>query len=146
VAKRRSKISAGSGELTLSRMSNPQQPKLVYALITNKSLRYPYGRSKVAYLGTTQRGIKRITESVAEHAEDILGNHGVTKLSTKFFTCRGRRRVRMWKKLERALIIAFREQYGAVPRYNHHGRGWNWGDELEYFSEAAVRSLVRRLG
>jgi hypothetical protein len=141
---RRSKISRGLGQLTLTRV-NASQPKLVYALMANKALKYPFGRSKVAYIGTTERGIKRIAESVAEHAEDIFANHGVISLSTKFFTCNGRQKVKMWLKLEHALILAFRERYGAIPRYNKQGIGWKWSDEHEYFGEAAVRRLVRNL-
>jgi hypothetical protein len=145
MAKRRSRISTGKGELTLSRMDSAQQ-RLVYVLLANREFSYQYGRSRVAYIGTTERGLKRITESVAHHAEGIFDNHGVTDLSTKFFTCRRRQKVKMWMKLERAIIIAFREKYGAVPKYNNHGKGWQWTDELDYFGEAAVRALVRGLG
>ena len=142
---RRSRISAGKGQLTLSR-TRSEEKHLVYVLLANRPFKYSYGRSKVAYIGTTERGLKRITESVAKHADAILNNHGVTTLSTRFYTCRGRRRVQMWRKLERALIISFRERYGEIPQYNVHGRGWRWDGEDAYFGQKAVRKVIDEMG
>jgi hypothetical protein len=45
--------------------------KLVYALIANKKFRHPYGKSSIAYIGTTKKGIHRVASSVAYRAEDI---------------------------------------------------------------------------
>jgi hypothetical protein len=115
---------------------------LVYVLTTNRPLKYRYGRSTIAYIGTTKRGLKRIAESVADRSERILKNHGITTLTAHLLTTRGRRGARVWQKLERALIISFRERYGETPRYNKHGIGWQWKDERNYFSESAVRKLI----
>ena len=143
MAIRRARIRLDKGELTLSRVTT-SQPTLVYVLSTNKSLKYKYGRSRIAYISTTKRGLKRIAESVADKADSMLYRHGITKLTANFISCRGRRGARLWRKLERALIISFRERYGEVPRYNKHGKGWQWDDEGNYFSLIALRSMIEQ--
>lgn len=141
MSKRRSRLRVSKDILVLSRFSTTQ-PTLVYVLTANKYLKYAYGRSVIAYIGTTKRGLKRIAESVADKAEDVLLNHGVRNLNAHIITCRGRRGARVWHKLERALIITFREKHGEIPRYNGHGKGWEWKDELKYFNQASLRTVV----
>ena len=140
---RKLRISVSEEVLILSRF-NAAQPRLVYVLTANKKLKYRYGRSAIAYIGTTKRGLKRIAESVADKSQDIFGNHGVTTLTAHLLTSRGRRGAQTWKKLERALIISFRERYGEVPKYNNHGRGWQRKDEGKYFCDTRIRELVER--
>jgi hypothetical protein len=141
MAKRRSRLRVSLNILTLSRFST-SQPTLVYILTTNKYLKYTYGRSVIAYIGTTKRGLKRIAESVADKAEDVLRKHGVRSLNAHIVTCRGRRGAKVWHKLERALIITFREKHGEVPRCNGQGKGWQWQDELKYFNQASLRAVI----
>lgn len=138
--KRRAKIRVHDFELTLTRIGT-SQTKLVYGLIANKKLKYKYGRSNIAYIGTTRRGLKRIAESVAQRADRILSNHGVTKLTANFVSARGRKGAQVWRKLERAMIITFREKYGEIPRYNTHGKGWQWSDERKYFNRDSILRL-----
>ena len=142
MAIRRARIRLDKGQLTLSRITTSQLG-LVYVLTANKSLRYKFGKSSIAYIGTTKRGLKRIAESVADKADSIL-KRGVTKLTAHFLFCRGRRGAQVWRKLERALIISFREMYGEVPRHNSHGKGLQWGDEANYFSHSALRAMIKQ--
>jgi hypothetical protein len=120
--------------------------KLVYALIADRKFSYPHGKSSVAYIGTTKRGIERVASSVAYRAEDILGEHGVQKISARIITCKPRRKVKTWIKLERALLLAFRGAYGKVPIYNLQGHKIRETDEYNYFSRDALRKLVIELG
>lgn len=87
--------------------------KLVYILVADRRLRYPKGRSRVAYIGTTSRGMARVASSVASRAEAILAIHGVRSFEARVVTCQPRQRVRTWLKLERALLIKFKHVYGA---------------------------------
>jgi hypothetical protein len=141
MTKRRLRITLSADVLVLSRF-NTSQPRLVYVLTANKALKYSYGRSTIAYIGTTKRGLRRIAESIADRSEEILNGHGVRTLTAHLLTCRGRRGARVWQKLERALIISFRERYGEIPRYNGHGKGWQWKDERNYFNETKLRSII----
>jgi hypothetical protein len=120
--------------------------KLVYALIANKKYRYPHGKSGVSYIGTTKKGIKRVASSAAYHAEEILGEYGVKKIVARIITCKPRSNVKTWVKLERAMLLMFRSQYGAVPEYNRQGHKIRETDEFSYFSREAVRKMVLELG
>ena len=120
--------------------------KLVYALIADRRFQYPHGKSAVAYIGTTKKGIRRVASSVAYRAEDILGEYGVKKITARIVTCKPRPRVKTWIKLERAMLLAFRAHYGKVPIYNFQGHKIKETDEYEYFAREAVRKLIIELG
>ena len=51
--------------------------KLVYVLLTNRKLKYKYGKSRVAYIGTTKNGASRIMQSAATKAGQLLASYGV---------------------------------------------------------------------
>lgn len=116
--------------------------KLVYVLTASKRLKYLNGESCVAYIGTTKNGIYRVASSAAAHADDILGEYGVRKITARIITCKPRPKVKTWMKLERALLLAFRERYGEVPRFNKHGHKIKETDEFEYFRRERLRELV----
>lgn len=120
--------------------------KLVYALIANKKFRHPYGKSSIEYVGTTKKGIQRVASSVAYRAEDILGTYGVTKITARIITCKPRRNVKTWIKLERAMLLLFREMYGEVPPINKQGHKIKETDEFKYFSRERLRKVVAELG
>ena len=92
--------------------------KLVYVGRANKQYRYPWGRSRIVYIGTTKTGARRIASSAAKKGEDLLFEHGIKAVEFSVVTCGRLQSVATWKKLERALLIKFREKYGAVPRGN----------------------------
>jgi hypothetical protein len=131
--------------LTVSRVAIPEA-KLVYVLVANKKLKYPFGRSAIAYVGTTKKGLTRIAQSAAKRAEKIVSLHGVRSVSARVVTCARRQNVNSWLKLERAVLLSFRERYGAVPYCNSHGKKMVELDEFEYFSRGAIRRLVDKLG
>jgi hypothetical protein len=143
--KRRSKIVLQpEPAITATRVSIGEE-RLVYILVANRKLPYPLGRSRVVYIGTTSKGISRIAQSVAARAEHILSMHGVRTFEVRVITCRRRQRVKMWLKLERALLICFRGRYGSVPKCNTHGSAMREKDELEYFAANRLLSVLHRL-
>jgi hypothetical protein len=130
--------------LSASRISLGKE-KLVYVLITNKKIHYEVGKSRIAYIGTTKKGVSRIAQSVAVRAYDILSIRGVTKFDARVVTCRPRKNVSTWKKLERAMLLEFKEMYGEVPYCNTHGKRMKEIDEFRYFARQAVRSVLEEL-
>ena len=119
--------------------------KLVYVLLANRKLKYPWGRSRIVNIGTTKKGLSRIASSAASRAEAILANHGVQKCSARVITCQRRQGVKTWRKLERALLLAFRELYGAVPEHNAQGNKIAEKDEFEYFAKSRLKQILKEL-
>ena len=82
----------------------------------------------------------------AQRAELILSGFGVKKVVARIVTCAPRQKVKTWIKLERAMLLSFRAEFGSVPVCNSHGKQMKETDEYEYFARDAVRNLVRDLG
>lgn len=119
--------------------------KLVYVLVADKRLKYKSGRSRIVYIGTTKKGVARIAHSVATRADHILGLPGVRTFSARVVTCRPRQKVSTWRKLERALLLSFRERFGEVPECNLHGKKFKERDEFKYFSKTKVSKVIDEL-
>lgn len=119
--------------------------RLVYVLVADKRIEYELGKSRVVYIGTTRKGASRLASSAAERADEILGMHGVRSFRVRVLTCRSRQRVRTWHKLERALLLAFREKYGEVPFCNSHGVNMEITDEFRYFARLRIEDLLDEL-
>lgn len=81
--------------------------KLVYILVADNLIGYANGKSRIAYIGTTENGVDRVAESAAYRTEHILGQRGIRSFSVRIVACRGRQKARTWRKLERALILTF---------------------------------------
>ena len=111
--------------------------KLVYVLVTDRPTKYRWGRSRILYIGTTKNGSSRVAQSVAARADDILQQHGIKRFHARIITCSPRRRIKSWVKLERALLLAFRERYGELPLCNKSGKNMIPGDESSYFSRVS---------
>ena len=116
---------------------------LVYVACANKTIRYRYGRSPVVYIGTTRNGIRRIAESAASTAKKILDHHGIRQLEFYVVSCTSRRRLASWKKLERALLLTFRSDYGDVPCLNTQGKNIRSHGEERFFSGNRLRSIIQ---
>jgi len=119
--------------------------RLVYVLIADKRLKYKDGKSRIAYIGTTKKGMSRIAQSIAARAEDILSLRGVYSFHARIITCGRRQNVKTWHKLERALLLAFKERYGEVPRCNSHGKRMKITDEFRYFRRTGIFNLIDEL-
>ncbi len=119
--------------------------RLVYVLVADKRVQYDGAKSRVVYIGTTRKGASRLASSAAERADDILSQHGIRSFRVRVLTCRSRQRVRTWHKLERALLLIFREMYGTVPLCNSHGVNMDETDEFYYFARVRVKDLLEEL-
>jgi hypothetical protein len=97
-------------------------------------------------IGTTKNGLARIAESAAYHAEEILLRHGVMAVAARIVSCRPRNKVRTWPKLERAMLLSFREMFGQIPWCNSHGTKLKENDEFDNFNRGAIRERIKRLG
>jgi hypothetical protein len=92
---------------------------MVYILAANKYLKYPNGRSRILYIGTTKKGAGRPAVSAVNKASQVFGKlHGVKTIEVHIATCRPRQSTPTWKHLESSLLDAFRKKYFDLPRYN----------------------------
>jgi len=144
-AKRRLRISLKRDEALRASRVTIGKDKLVYVLVTDKRLTYPNGKSRIAYIGTTKKGLARVSQSVAARADDILSIHGVRQFHARIITCKPRQHVKTWHKLERALIIEFKERFGDVPLCNSQGSRMRETDEFTYFHQSGVRNVLDEL-
>ncbi len=118
--------------------------QLVYIATANRRIHYRFGLSYIVYIGTTKAGASRIAASAASKASEMLALHGVRELEFHVVTCRGRKHVKTWMKLERGLILTFRHTFGEIPRCNRQGVHMVWTDELRYFTERRLRDIIQR--
>ena len=116
--------------------------KLVYIVRANKKLRYRFGNSRIAYIGTTKKGARRIASSAVWKGEDLLYLYGIKHLELHIVTCGKIQGVESWKKLEKALILRFRERFGDVPIANSIYKKGRWHDEKEYFAEYKLDKVI----
>ncbi|MGH2360223.1 MAG: hypothetical protein ACRDGM_06740 [bacterium] len=117
--------------------------RLVYILATNKALKYPRGKSRIVYIGTTKRGVRRVASSVAGRAEEALERRGMTTVNAHLLTYTRRTgKHNLWLKLERAVLFMFQYEYGTIPILNKTGTHFWPGKEFDYFSR---RTLLKRL-
>jgi len=128
--------------LSVARIRKPRQD-LVYILCARRKLRYNRGRSRIVYIGKTGRGLNRITESVAERAPKILALHGVASFAAHVLTATQQTGVKSALKLERALLIAFRDRFGSVPKCNSKGQRMKAADEFTVlFARSRIEAII----
>jgi predicted GIY-YIG superfamily endonuclease len=118
--------------------------RVVYIAVANKSHKYRYGRSRILYIGSTKKGSSRVAASAAAKARELLSEHGVKTLEFYTVRCPGRQHVKTWMKLERGLLLIFRERFGDVPTANTHGKRAKWKDELSFFTRRRLVSVVEK--
>jgi hypothetical protein len=145
MAIRRSNVSLKREPALVARRVILRDEKLVYVLVANKKLQYAKGWSFIAYIGTTKNGGSRIAQSVAGRAKRILGLHGVTEFEARTVSCKARQRVKMWHKLERAMILSFKELFGEIPECNVQGKNFVDTDEFRYFTRARIKRILEDL-
>lgn len=118
--------------------------RLVYVAVANKPHKYPYGRSRILYIGSTKKGASRVAASAAAKARELLKEHGVTTLEFYTLRCPGRQHVKTWMKLERGLLLVFRERFGVIPTANKQGKRMKWTDELSFFTRSRLSSALEK--
>ncbi|HUC35939.1 MAG TPA: hypothetical protein VMR97_02320 [Acidimicrobiales bacterium] len=120
--------------------------KLCYVVTANKIVAYSTGRSKVVYIGATDEGLTRLVNAVSARTEEILANHDLTHFEAHVVSCKAVPRVDTWRKLERALLLTFRDLYGQPPLCNRRGAGIQEEDEFTYFTRERIRNVLEDLG
>ena len=131
----------GKPAVTITRTAT-NSTELVYIAVANKRVKYPTGESKIVYIGTTKNGAERIAASAAKKAEDMLGVHGVIHLEFFVVTSTPKRGIKAWHKLERGLLLAFREKFGTQPQCNVAGKKMKWSDELMHFTRKRLDGVI----
>lgn len=131
--------------ITVTRLAGAPQ-KLCYVVTANKIVAYSTGRSKVVYIGATDEGLSRLVTTVAGRTEEILAQHDLTHFDAHVITCKSVPRIETWRKLERALLLTFRDLYGSSPLCNRHGAGIQEDDEFAYFTRERIRNVLEDLG
>jgi len=119
--------------------------KLVYIILVKRPLKYQWGRSRIAYIGTTKKGMGRIAQSAAARADAILNLHGVRDFIVRVLTCPPRSNVKTWVKLERAILFVFRQRYGVLPKCNTQGKNMKERDEFKYFRRDRLERVLDTL-
>jgi hypothetical protein len=127
--------------MTVHRLSVNAE-KLVYVIVAEKPLTYKWGRSRIVYVGTTEKGIERIAQSAAQKAPSVLNLHGVSSFEVRVLTCKPRQHVKTWHKLERAMLLIFRQTFGEVPFGNSHGSSITETDEFRYFQRTRIERVI----
>lgn len=142
----RLKISLKSKPALTMRRVALEHERLVYVICADRKLRYINGQfSQIAYIGTTKNGVSRVASSAAHRSWDVLWSHGVQSLDVRIVTCRPRQGFKSWLKLERALILAFREKFGEPPMCNVQGRRMKLGDEFDRFAFSRLNAIIDTL-
>ncbi len=128
--------------LRLSRKGTNER-KLVYFIVVPKPLRYPLGKSRIVYIGTTGQGLDRIAKSTAYRARYVLRIRGVKSFDVFIATCTRRPRVKTWEQFERALLVLFRQVYGRPPRCNELGKRTREGQLFNLFNRTRLKSILK---
>lgn len=74
----------------------------------------------------------------------MLGLHGVTHLELFVVTSTSKGGVKTWHKLERGLLLAFREMFGMPPECNIVGKKMIWTDELTFFTRGRLDGVIEK--
>ena len=122
-----------------------EHERLVYVICADRKLKYENGYSQIAYIGTTRNGVERVANSAAYRAWDVRWSRGVQSFDVRIVTCRLRQGFKSWLKLERALILAFRQKFGEPPMCNVQGRAMKLGDEFDRFSYSRLSQIIDAL-
>ena len=116
--------------------------ELVYVAYANKPLRYRHGVWRIAYIGTTKHGAWRVAASAVWKAEEVFTRKGVHTLEFWLISAPRQGKHPTYRKLERALLLRFRERFGSIPHANKQGSNLRWRDEYDYFTHAKIDDII----
>jgi len=66
----------------------------------------------------------------------------VKEIRVYIATCKARKAVRTWEHLESALLAMFRQMHWELPRYNRRKGAFASTDDIELFSEKALKKMI----
>lgn len=137
--KRRSSVRLKGKTLHADRIAIGEE-SFVYVFVANRPYAYKPGKdgkSRIVYMGTASRGLRRVVDSVFDRSQTIFG-WGTHSFDAYILTCRSRQHVQMWRKLERALLLAFKEKYGRTPKANADVKKMGGANAFRYFSKRRI--------
>lgn len=119
--------------------------RIVYLLVGRKPFRYRGGRSRVAYIGTSKRGVQRVASSAAHRAEQVFSKWGSRQMDVFIASCEARPGLKSWKFLERALLAHFLARYQDLPFCNKQGKKYRLDEKLhDLFKFKKLYSMLSR--
>ncbi len=125
--------------------------RLVYLLVANRPINYGGKYSRIIYIGTTGKGVRRIASSASGRIEDAIDEiHGLKRIDVFVVWARSRKGrythngVKFWQILERALLMCFCKEYDKPPKLNRTGHRMKPNSEFDVFSEAGILRVIRR--
>jgi hypothetical protein len=105
--------------------------RIVYLLVGRKPFKYSGGRSRIAYIGTSKRGARRIASSAAHRADEVFSKRGSRQMDVFIASCEARPGLKSWAYLERALLANFLAQYQELPFCNKQGKKYKFDEKLQ---------------
>ncbi len=93
----------------------------VYVLTVNKPQKYAQGKSRIIYIGTTEKGAYRVAASAAFQASKVFEKEklfGVRTIYAHILSSKEKPGVETWKKLEFAALMAFKRLHFELPMFN----------------------------
>ena len=119
--------------------------KVVYFVRGNKDHKYRFGRSRILYIGRTEKAGARPFDSLKARARDLLDIHGMKDLEIVYIEGRPKQNVNIAEKLENACLWEFRAQFGELPVANTQGEHLQLTDEERYVNLQRIRDTLREL-
>jgi hypothetical protein len=107
--------------------------RIVYLLVGKKPFRYRGGKSRIAYIGTSKRGVKRVASSAAHRADEVFSKWGSREMDVFIASSEAKPGLKSWKYLERALLAHFLARYQELPFCNKHGKKYKFDEKLQRF-------------
>lgn len=132
--------------LTVKRSKQWSRTKrMVYILTAKKPLKYPNGRSRIIYIGTTGKGTQRPATSAVDKASEAFGEiRGVREIETYIVTSGGRRNVRTWEQLEPSLLAIFLGRFHHLPYYNKKRGSIRYAEDIILFKRKTLEKIILR--
>jgi hypothetical protein len=118
---------------------------MVYILTAKKPLKYPNGRSRIIYIGTTGKGTRRPATSAVDKASEAFGElRGVREIEAYIVTSGTRRAVRTWEHLESSLLAIFLGRYLQLPKYNKKRGSIRYAEDVTLFKRKTLEQILSK--
>ena len=125
--------------------------RLVYLLVANRPIRYQRNYSRILYVGTTEKGIRRVAQSASRRIVDARRElNGIRRLDAYVIWVRtkagpqSKKGMNFWRILERAVLLRFRELYNEPPHLNGTGHKMKERNEFDVFRRRAIDRIILR--
>lgn len=105
--------------------------RIVYLLVGRKPFKYHGGKSRIAYIGTSKRGARRIASSAAYRADEVFSKWGSREMDVFIVTSQAKPGLKSWGYLERALLALFVSRYHQLPFCNKQGKKYKFDERLQ---------------